>query len=217
MPLLESVYAATVAALRPALPLLARGEGKLARGVRGRAGVVERMEAWAAAHRDPGRPLVWFHAASVGEGLQARAVIEALRSLRPELQLAYSWFSPSAESFGRGLGADFADYLPLDHAPTLRRALDALRPGAIVFSKYDVWPVLTRVAAERGIPLLLLSAALPAGAGRLNPAARALLRPAYARLERVGAISAADAERFAALGVSAARRSAMGDARFDQV
>jgi 3-deoxy-D-manno-octulosonic-acid transferase len=217
MPILESLYAAGVRALRPALPLVARGEGKLARGVRGRAGVLERMEAWARGHRDPARPLAWFHAPSVGEGHQARAVIEAFRARRPDAQIAYTFFSPSAERFARAVPADFADYLPLDAAGDVRRALDALRPGAIAFSKYDVWPVLTREAAARGVRLLLLSATLPARAGRLRGPARALLAPAYARLDAVAAISAEDAERFGRLGVVAERRTVMGDARFDQV
>ncbi|HKQ41107.1 MAG TPA: glycosyltransferase N-terminal domain-containing protein, partial [Pseudonocardia sp.] len=114
MPMLERIYGLGVAALRPALPLLARGEGKLARGIRGRSGVVKRIEAWAREHRDPSRALAWFHAPSVGEGHQARAVIEAFRALRPDAQVAYTFFSPSAEAFARAVPADFADYLPLD-------------------------------------------------------------------------------------------------------
>src|SRR4051794_4850276 len=217
MPMLERIYGVGVAALRPALPLLARGEGKLARGIRGRRGVVERMEAWAREHRDPTRALAWFHAPSVGEGHQARAVIEAFRALRPDAQVVYTFFSPSAEAFARTVPADFADYLPLDAAGDVRRALDALRPDVVAFSKYDVWPVLTREAKARCVRLLLLSATLPAASGRLRAPSRALLGPAYARLDAVAAISAEDAERFGRLGVPAERRSVMGDARFDQV
>ena len=217
MPLPESLYAAAVAALRPLLPLLARGEGKLARGVRGRTGVVERFEAWARAHRDPARPLVWFHAPSVGEGLQARAVVHAFRARRPGAQVVYTFFSPSAEAFARTVPADFADYLPLDAPADVRRVLDAVRPSVVAFSKYDVWPVLTREAAARGVRLALLSATLPPSSGRLRGPARALLAPAYARLHAVAAISPADAARFASLGVAERRRSVMGDARFDQV
>ncbi|HEU4561484.1 MAG TPA: glycosyltransferase N-terminal domain-containing protein [Longimicrobium sp.] len=217
MAILERIYGLGVAALRPALPLLARGEGKLARGVRGRRGVLERMEAWAREHRDPARPLAWFHAPSVGEGHQARAVIEAFRARRPDAQIVYTFFSPSAERFAATVPADFADYLPLDAAADVRRALDALRPHVIAFSKYDVWPVLTREAVKRGVRLLLLSATLPASSGRLRGPSRALLAAAYGRLDAVGAISADDAERFGRLGVAEERRSVMGDARFDQV
>ncbi|MDB4949623.1 MAG: Three-deoxy-D-manno-octulosonic-acid transferase protein [Gemmatimonadetes bacterium] len=217
MNILESLYAGAVTALHPALPLLARGEGKLARGIRGRRGVVERMEAWARAERDPARPLAWFHAPSVGEGLQARAVVEAFRERMPDAQVAYTYFSPSAERFGATVPADFADYLPFDAPGDVRRALQALRPGVIAFSKYDVWPVLTREAKARGTRLALLSATLPSSSGRLSGLARMLLAPAYARLDAVAAISANDAERFGRLGVPAARRTVMGDARFDQV
>src|SRR5215213_5361084 len=217
MPMLERIYGMGVAALRPALPLLARGGGKLARGIRGRRGVVERMEAWAREHRDPSRPLAWFHAPSVGEGHQARAVIEAFRALWADAQVVYTFFSPSAEKFASAVPADFADYLPLDAAGDVRRALDALRPDVIAFSKYDVWPVLTREAKARGVLLLLLSATLPAASGRLRAASRALLGPAYARLDTVAAISPEDAARFEQLGVRSDRRTVMGDARFDQV
>ena len=213
----EAVYTLALRAARPLLPLAARGGGKLARGVRGRAGVLERMEGWAREHRDPARPLVWFHAPSVGEGLQARAVLDAFRARRPEAQVAYTFFSPSAERFARGVNADFADYLPLDVPRDVERALDALRPSVIAFSKTDAWPVLTRAARARGVRLAMLSATLPASSSRLRGPARALLGPAYRRLDVVAAISPGDAERFGRLGVPAERRVVMGDARFDQV
>ncbi len=217
MPIIETLYTLALHAARPALPLLAQGGGKLARGVRGRQGVLARMEAWAAGGRDPARPLAWFHAPSVGEGLQARAVVEALRARRPAVQVAYTFFSPSAERFAATVPADFADYLPIDLPHDVARALDALRPDVVAFSKTDVWPVLTREAVVRGVRLALLSATLPASSSRLRGPARALLAPAYGRLHRVAAISAGDAERFAGLGVPAERREVMGDARFDQV
>jgi 3-deoxy-D-manno-octulosonic-acid transferase len=217
MSVLESLYTGGVRALAPLLPLLARGEGKLARGIRGRERVLERMEAWARRSRDPARPLVWFHAPSVGEGLQARAVMEEFRARRPDAQVVYTFFSPSAEGLARRVPADYADYLPLDLPAGVERALDLLRPEVLAFSKTDVWPNLTRAAAERGTRLALLSATLPAGSSRLGLPARALLAASYRRLDRVAAISADDAARFAALGVPAERRTVMGDARFDQV
>jgi 3-deoxy-D-manno-octulosonic-acid transferase len=217
MAISERIYTLALTAARPLLPLAARGDGKLARGIRGRRGVLQRMAAWADAERDPSRPLVWFHAPSVGEGLQARAVVEALRSRRPALQVAYTYFSPSAESFARTVAADFADYLPFDLVSDVGRALDLLRPRVFAFSKTDVWPVLTREASARGVRLALLSATLPASSSRLGGVARALLAPAYGRLDLVAAISRADADRFAALGVPPERRTVMGDARFDQV
>ena len=214
---IEQLYTLTLRALRPALTLAARGEGKLAQGIRGREGLVDRMQEWAAHRRDPTRPVIWFHAPSVGEGLQARAVIEALREAYPAVQIVYTYFSPSAVKFAASAHADLTDYLPWDIPAEVGRALDAVRPDALVFSKTDVWPNLTREGARRGVPMLLVSGTLPASSSRMGAGARLLLGPAYRRLARVAAISEADSERFGALGVAKRRRSVMGDARFDQV
>jgi 3-deoxy-D-manno-octulosonic-acid transferase len=172
---------------------------------------------YAAFRRDTARPLLWMHAPSVGEGLQARPVLQLARARRPDLQLAYTWFSPSARSFASSLDVDFRDALPFDATPDMRAALAALAPSAIVFSKLDVWPTLAREASHRGTRLGLISATLAHSSSRRSPLASSLLREAYARLERVGAISSEDADRLISLGVPSARVSVTGDTRYDQV
>lgn len=178
---------------------------------------VRRLEEWSSSRRDPRRPLVWFHAPSVGEGLQARAVMEALRALHPDVQLAYTFFSPSAESFAAGSPADVNAFLPLDRMRNAQRLLDALQPSALIFTKTEVWPNYAREAARRGVPTALLSATLPSSASRLMAPARALLAPVHSRLTLVAAISPADAQRFERLHVAPEQTRVMGDARFDQV
>lgn len=158
-----------------------------------------------------------MHAPSVGEGLQARPVIELLRASHPELQIAYTHFSPSAERFAESLGADFTDYLPFDTPGDARAALDALRPRALVFSKLDVWPVLAREAAARGVRLGLTSATLAEDSSRRSGLAASLLRDAYASLDAVGAIDPEDAGRLVALGVRSDATTVTGDTRYDQV
>jgi 3-deoxy-D-manno-octulosonic-acid transferase len=199
------------AALAPA------GGGKARRALRARRGIRERYATWGRAGRDPDRALLWVHAPSVGEGLQARPLIERLRAARPELQIAYTHFSPSAERFAASLGTDFTDYLPFDTPGDARAALDALRPRALVFSKLDVWPVLAREAAARGVRLGLTSATLAEGSARRGGIASTLLREAYALLDAVGAIDEADAGRLVRLGVRRAAISVTGDTRYDQV
>ncbi len=191
--------------------------GKTARALRARRGIRARYEAWGRAARDPRRPLLWMHAPSVGEGLQARPVIELLRASHPELQIAYTHFSPSAERFARSLGVDFTDYLPFDTPGDARAVLDALRPRAIVFSKLDVWPVLAREAASRGVRLGLTSATLSEASSRRGGVAASLLHDAYASLDAVGAIDRGDAERLVALGVRGDAIEVTGDTRYDQV
>lgn len=197
------------------------GGGKLRQSLHARRGVRARYRAWGAAHRDTARPLLWVHAPSVGEGLQARPVLEWARAERPDVQRIYTYYSPSAQGFARGLVAaglaEHADVLPFDTAGDAAVLLNALRPTALVFSKLDVWPTLARRAAARGVRLGLVSATLAPGAGRRGRVASALLRDAYRALDRVGAIDAADAERLVTLGVRRDRIEVTGDTRYDQV
>lgn len=158
-----------------------------------------------------------MHAPSVGEGLQARPVLQLARARRPDLQLAYTFFSPSAESFARGLDVDFADYLPFDTASAARESLGALSPTVLAFSKLDVWPLLCAEADAKGVGLALVSGTVSESSSRRGGVAQALLKEAYARLDVVGAISDGDAERLVSLGVRRDVVSVTGDTRYDQV
>jgi 3-deoxy-D-manno-octulosonic-acid transferase len=212
----EAIYGGAMRVARPLARLLAPAHRKLARGVAGRRAGLPALERWAAAERGGG-PLVWVHAPSVGESLMAQAIIGELRSLRPGVRIVFTHFSPSAERVAARVGADFATYLPWDVPAEVGRALQALRPEVLAFVRTEVWPVLGREAARRGTRVALVNGILPAASSRTGRAARFFLRSAYARLDRVGAVSAADAERFATLGVPASRLVQTGDARFDQV
>ena len=208
-------YRAAWALARPLALVVARGEGKLARAVRGHLAATAALEAWATAHRDPARPLVWLHAASVGEGRQAEAVLRRLRSARPGWQYLYTFTSASAERLAAALPVDFAGYAPPDTPSDAGRALDAARPSLLAFAANDVWPELMRQAVRRRIRTALVSANLSASSSRRGCFARALLGPAYAALDVVGAIDAADAEQLVRLGVRRERVRVTGDSRHD--
>lgn len=206
-----------MAAARAASWLTPASDHKVVRSLRARRGLLAHWERQAQRVRDPRHPLVWFHAPSVGEGLQARPVAHALRQTHPTVQQAYSFYSPSAERFATSVGAELTGYLPFDTEDAADRLLDALQPAALVFVKLDVWPVLVARAKVRRVPVALLSATLAARSGRRSVWSRWVLREAYAQLDAVGAIDQTHADRLVALGVRPEVVRVMGDTRFDQV
>lgn len=213
---LRLAYGATGQLARAAAAIVPAGSSKIRRSLSARRGIRARYNAWSR-HRDPERPLLWLHAPSVGEGLQARVVIELARQRRPDIQLAYTFFSPSAENFARQLPVDFTDYLPFDTSADADAVLRALRPTALVFSKLDVWPVLVGEASRRGVRLGLISGTVSDASSRSGLVATALLHECYEALDLVGAASDADAERIIELGADRERVHVTGDTRFDQV
>ncbi|HIF23243.1 MAG TPA: hypothetical protein EYQ27_15405, partial [Gemmatimonadetes bacterium] len=209
------LYRSALRGLKAVSPLLSGGPSKLSRGLRGRRDSHEQLAQWGRSSRDPGQPTVWVHASSVGEALQARSVLEAVRERVPELQVAFTFFSPSAEAMASTYPADVTSYLPWDLPRTMGSVLDALRPSVLLFTQKEVWPTLTTEAGVRGVPTLLIAGTLSQGAGRLRWPARAVLTPAFASLAAVAAISSEDGERFGRLGVPTDRIVVTGDPGID--
>jgi len=217
MPATSLTYRLIARAAAGLVPLAGLASAKVARSHRGRRGAVDRLLAWARTSRNPSRPLVWFHASSVGEGLQAESVLLRVRARHPDWQFMFTHFSPSAEPLARRLPVDVADYLPYDLPHEADRVLSALAPSALVFAKLDLWPEWATRAAQRGAAVGLVAATVSPGSGRLRWPVRAALAPGYAAVTAAGAVSHRDAERLARLGVRRERIRVTGDARFDSV
>jgi 3-deoxy-D-manno-octulosonic-acid transferase len=213
----EAIYDAGMRAAEPLASLLAGMHPKGAAAVNGRKASALVFDQWAAAARDASRPLFLVHAPSVGESLMAQAIIEQLRMLAPDAQVAFTFFSPSAERIAARVGADVCGYLPIDSRPRMSSFVRALRPDVVAFVRTEIWPMLGIEAARAGSRVAFVNAVLGATSSRLRGPARYLLGPAYRRLNAIGAVTARDAERFEMLGVSDDRVFVTGDARFDQV
>lgn len=197
---MRATYYAVIAAARLAARFAPPGDGKVVRSLRARRNVISRVREQAKTVRDLRRPLLWLHAPSVGEGLQAQPVLQAWRVAHPDWQIAYTFFSPSAERFAQTVGADIVSYLPFDSASDADAMLTALAPTALCFVKLDVWPVLVERAKRRAVALGMISATLAESSGRLGWWSRQLLHDAYARLDAVGAIDDVHCARLVTMG-----------------
>ncbi len=108
--------------------------------------------------RPPG-PLLWAHAASVGESLSLLPLIDRLRAERPERTvLVTTGTLTSARLMAERLPAGaLHQYVPVDRRPWVRRFLDHWRPDAALWVESEFWPVLVTETAARGIPMVLVN------------------------------------------------------------
>ena len=105
-----------------------------------------------------GRPVVWFHAASLGEFEQGRPVIEAFRARYPEYFVFLTFFSPSGYEVRKNYAqADFISYLPNDTPTNARRLVQLLRPRMALFIKYEFWPNYLQQLHQSGTLILSFS------------------------------------------------------------
>ena len=211
------LYRAGLRTAHLAVPVLSMVSRKIAAGHAGRKTSLDAFRAWSVGRRDRTRPLVWFHASSVGEGLSARSVVRLLRERHPEWQVAFTFFSPSATAIAKNMTADIAGYVPYDIPGAVRHYLDALAPDALVFSRGDIWPELATQAHRRQTLVGIIGGTVRPHSGRLGWPVRRLTRPGYEVVHLAGAVSEADATRLGILGVSEDRVRILGDPRYDGV
>lgn len=99
------------------------------------------------------RPVVWIHAACVGETLLGGTVIRRLQERRSDVQFVLSVFSVDGLAVARKEFPDLVSfYSPYDFTWSVNSVLQRLNPIALVIVENDLWPNLIGAAGRRGIP-----------------------------------------------------------------
>ncbi len=105
------------------------------------------------------QPVLWIHAASLGEFEQGLPVIAKARLAYPAHSLLVTFFSPSGyEVRKKSPAADLICYLPLDTVANARKFISLVKPRLAIFIKYEIWPNLLRELKRHDIPVLVISA-----------------------------------------------------------
>ena len=125
-----------------------------------------------------GRPVVWFHAASLGEFEQARPVLESYIDKHPEQQVLLTFFSPSGYEVRKNYPkAQAVCYLPPDLPLTVRCFTKRIKNlQAAFFVKYDFWFNYLAALKRRGVPTYIFSAIFRPGHYFFKPWGRWFLR-----------------------------------------
>ncbi len=104
------------------------------------------------------KPVIWFHVSSLGEYEQALPVIEAIKKTFNQYQIVLSFFSPSGYEIKKDkTPADCVVYLPIDTRANARKFIQSIRPAAVFFVKYDLWPNYLYELQKQRIPVYLIS------------------------------------------------------------
>ncbi|MDA0856022.1 MAG: 3-deoxy-D-manno-octulosonic acid transferase, partial [Proteobacteria bacterium] len=177
----------------------AKKKPNLKEALEGRIGIWERMDE-ALQQRDWNLPLLWLHAASAGEILQAEPILRQFEKENVQIALTYTsvnakrWLESGSTKLPNSV--IWKDYLPIDSHFNALRILAKLQPNALVYVSYDLWPNLVWEAQRSGVPQFLVSALVHQGSWRhSNLIGRSLFSTIYQAMQEIAAISAGDAQR----------------------
>lgn len=150
----------------------------------------------------PAGPLLWVHAASVGESLLALPLIATLLDERPNAHaLITTGTVTSAKLMAERLPSrTLHQFAPLDQAGAWQRFFDHWRPDLGMLIESEIWPHLILESERKSLPLALINARISARSARrwgwADSAAKRLLGTFALCLAR----SEPDAHHFSRLG-----------------
>jgi len=148
----------------------------------------------------PAGPIVWFHAASVGESMAVIPVVEHVNSLGINTIMTTGTVTSAQIVRNRLPRGSFHQYVPLDLKPALERFLDHWQPDAAIFTESEIWPMTILELTQRNIPRLLVNARMSDRSFKRWKNASGLAETLFENFSHVVAQSELDAERFRTLG-----------------
>ncbi len=150
----------------------------------------------------PPAPLVWVHAASVGEANSVMALIERILAERPAIELLITTGTVAAARLLEGRLPERArhQFVPVDLPRAVERFLDHWRPDLAIWVESELWPNLILATHRRGTPMLFANARLSARSFAHWRALPGLVRPVLRAFALVLAQDEVQAERFRRLG-----------------
>jgi len=135
--------------------LLSPFNTKAALWVKGREGLLMRIKTTMQSNN---QPVIWMHAASLGEFEQGLPVVELLKKQYPEHRLLVTFFSPSGFEVRKNHPlADWVFYLPMDSPSNAAEFIAYAKPSIALFIKYEFWYFYLTELKKQAIPTLLVS------------------------------------------------------------
>ncbi len=160
----------------------------------------------------PQGPVIWFHAASVGESVSLLELFRRLGESRPDVTcLVTSGTVTSAELLEERMPKNcIHQFVPLDVLPWMRRFLEHWKPDLAVWTESEIWPGTLYEVHRREIPMLLINARISEKTFRRWSGMKGMARSLLRRFDEILAQDRLAREQLISLGADPERISVSG-------
>ncbi len=153
-----------------------------------------------AGYERPDGPLIWFHAASVGETIAIVPLVRTILSYGVNIVLTTGTVT-SAKVVRERLGNSVIhQYVPLDIKPAVSRFLNHWRPDLAIIAESEIWPMTILELGARNIPQVLVNGRMSDKSFASWTKRASLAEALFENFSHVVAQSEIDGERFRTLG-----------------
>ena len=158
-----------------------------------------------------------IHAASVGEVIAIKALVEKYLSAFPDTPLTITTFTPTGSDQVTKLFGNRVQhcYLPIDNVFSTYFFLKAVQPKAMVFMETELWPNLLSQCAKRRIKLLLINGRLSEKSLRQYKKLSGLMAPSLNLFNQILTQSEDNLRHFQSLGAHSSLCHNTGNLKYD--
>ena len=111
------------------------------------------------------KPVLWFHAVSVGEVNAVEALIKKICKNHPEYNIVLTTVTKTGYTVAVDKLGNFVKevlYFPYDFNFSVKMAIKAINPCAVIVAETEIWPNFSHEVKKAGVPLLIVN-------GRISP------------------------------------------------
>ncbi|MGF1751225.1 lipid IV(A) 3-deoxy-D-manno-octulosonic acid transferase [Vibrio cionasavignyae] len=162
------------------------------------------------------KPIVWFHAVSVGEVIAVTPLIKRYLAQHPDKQVLLTTTTPTGAEQAEKLAPEVIHrYMPLDFSFAVRGFLAAIKPAQLIIVETELWPNILHEVAKAGIPVSVINARLSERSCLRYQKILPIFRWLSSKLDHVLCQHADDASRFLRLGINSEKVQVTGSIKFD--
>lgn len=186
---------------------------KTKKGVEGRKESLQKVKA-AFSKTDP---VIWMHAASLGEYEQGLPVLEQLKSKWPDHKILVTFFSPSGYEnvIKRKHIADVICYLPFDKKSYVKEFVSQFSVKLFFTVKYEYWYHLLQELKNQGAKIYVISALFYDGQSFFTSYGKWFVQQLHKNIDWF--FHQTDMSFALAKNIGLTKSSVTGDTRFDRV
>lgn len=166
-----------------------------------------------------GKPVIWLHCVSVGETNAARPLVKELKKNFPEYKLVVSTVTLTGQNLARDIFAEDAElvfYFPFDWKFSVRRALNKIKPAAVLLMETELWFNFVREAHKSGVKVCIVNGRLSEKSVKRYALIPRTMQRVLHHVDLALMQNGADAKRLLGLGSRGTRVRVTGNIKFDQ-
>ena len=163
------------------------------------------------------KEVIWIHAVSVGEMLQAVRLADALRKRVTNSRFVLTATTATGLEIAKKFkkNEDFALCFPLDFRASVRAFVGSISPKAVIILETEIWPNLLKELSDHKIPFFILNGRISDRAFPKYQLVKFFLKPILNSFKYINTQDDLMRRRFIALGAATEKVFVTGNMKYD--